>query len=124
MNVVGKAKELFNPGKREAEQEQYVTPRLVKPSSLDMVVCNPKSFAEVRGYADLLLNNSVIIICLEGLDQETRMRIFDYMNGVMYVAQASANIINDDMLLYAPGNVDVNNFEAAKGSGVSSIFSR
>ena len=39
---------------------------------------------------------------------------FDYLNGVSYIINADVKKINDDLLLYAPEQVQVNKEKASK----------
>ncbi len=107
MDLIGSAKK-FIMGEEEEEIMVYEGPRLVKDSHLNIIVRTPRNFADVREYADSLMAGSAIMICLDAVDRVLRNRIFDYMNGVMYIVGASAEFVNDNLLLYAPKQVNVN----------------
>lgn len=92
----------------EEEQEQvYEGPRLVKNGHLNIMVRTPKSFGDVREYADALISGSAIMVCFDAVDGTLKNRIFDYLNGVSYIVEASVSRVNDDLLLYAPKQVSV-----------------
>ena len=106
MDLMGSAKK-FIMGEEEEDIMVYEGPRLVKESHLNIIIRTPGSFADVREYADSLMAGSAIMICLDAVDSVLRNRIFDYMNGVMYIVGASARYVNDNLLLYAPKQVSV-----------------
>ena len=60
----------------------------------------------------------------EQQEEYTRYRIFDYLNGVSYIINADVKKINDDLLLYAPEQVQVNKEEARTSSNVRSWLSK
>lgn len=72
----------------EEQQEEYTRPRLLKSGHLNIMVRTPKSFADVREYADSLMNGSAIMVCFDAVDEALRYRIFDYLNGVSYIINA------------------------------------
>ncbi len=104
----------------QEEQEEYTRPRLLKSARLNMMVRTPKSFAEVREYADSLMNGNAIMISFDAVDAALKNRIFDYLNGVSYIVNASVTAINDDLLLYAPEKVQVDKEAPKPSSGVRS----
>lgn len=106
MDIKGKAMKFFMSDAEE-EQQVYEGPRLVKSGHLNIMVRTPKSFGDVREYADSLIAGSAIMICFDAVDGALKNRIFDYMNGVMYIVGASVSRVNDDLLLYAPQQVSI-----------------
>ena len=97
----------------EEREEQYAGPRLLKACHLDIMVRTPRSFTDVRAYADSLMAGSAILVSFEAVDATLKNRIFDYLNGVSYIVSASVEYISDDLLMYAPAQVTV-----AKEKGV------
>lgn len=106
MSLKGRALKFFMSDAEE-EQEVYEGPRLVKSGHLNIMVRTPKSFGDVREYADALMSGSAIMVCFDAVDGALRNRIFDYLNGVSYIVGASVSRVNDDLLLYAPEQVSV-----------------
>lgn len=102
------------------EEREYARPQLLASGHLDIVVRTPKSFADVREYADFLMGGSAIMISFDAVDAALKNRIFDYLNGVAYIVRASVSRVNEDLLLYAPEQVDVSKEAAAKKNGVRS----
>ncbi len=107
----------------EREEQVYEGPRILKSGHLDFLVRTPRAFSDVRAYADALMGGSAVLVSFEDVDTALKNRIFDYLNGVSYIINASVSKVNDDLLLYAPEHVDVNKEVAAKRSGMRSWLS-
>lgn len=116
MDLKNTARKFFMSEEAE-EQEEYTVPRLLKSGHLNIMVRTPKSFADVREYADSLMNGSAIMVSFDAVDAALKNRIFDYLNGVSYIINASVSAINDDLLLYAPEQVEVNKEKSLKRNG-------
>lgn len=117
MDFKGTAKRFLSMEDHEEQTQEYSGPRLVKSGHLNIVVRTPKSFSDVREYADSLMGGSAIMVSFEAVDPALRNRIFDYLNGVSYIVNASVSCVTDDLLLYAPENVEVNKETVVKRSG-------
>lgn len=104
----------------EDNEQAYVGPRLLKAEHLNILIRTPRSFSDVREYADALMSGSAIMISFDAVDGTVKNRIFDYLNGVAYIISASVSKVNDDLLLYAPAQVDIDREVAAKRNGVRS----
>lgn len=120
MDFKNTAMKFFTSAEDEEREVQYVGPRLVKTSHLNIMVRTPRSFTDVREYADSLMSGSAILVSFEAVDAALRNRIFDYLNGVSYIVSASVSYINDDLLLYAPEQVEIAKEKSVKRSGISS----
>lgn len=88
MGLKNTAMKFFWSDDMEEQQEEYTRPRLLKSGHLNIMVRTPKSFADVREYADSLMNGSAIMVCFDAVDEALRYRIFDYLNGVSYIINA------------------------------------
>lgn len=119
MDFKNTAKKFFKSDE-SAETESYVGPRILKSGHLNILVRTPKSFMDVKEYADSLMGGSALMISFEAVDAALKNRIFDYLNGVSYICNASVSAVSDDLLLYAPEHVQVNKEVVAKRSGVRS----
>lgn len=104
----------------EVEERSYEAPRLVKSGHLNILVRTPVSFSDVREYADALISGCAIMVSFDAVDAALKNRIFDYLNGVSYIIGASVSKVTDDLLMYAPEQVDVNKEAVSKRSGVRS----
>ena len=79
MGLKNTAMKFFWSDEMEEQQEEYTRPRLLKSGHLNIMVRTPKSFADVREYADSLMNGSAIMVCFDAVDEALRYRIFDYL---------------------------------------------
>ena len=113
MDFKNTARKFFTSAPDDEFEEQYAGPRQVKTGHLNIMVRTPRSFTDVREYADSLMSGSAILVSFEAVDATLKNRIFDYLNGVSYIVSASVEYISDDLLLYAPAQVTV-----AKEKGV------
>ena len=100
----------------EPDEQEYSVPRLLKSGHLNIMVRTPKSFADVREYADSLMNGSAIMVSFDTVDTALKNRIFDYLNGVSYIVNASVKAVSDDILLYAPEQIEVKKEKSPKRS--------
>lgn len=120
MEFMNTARKFFVADEQEEHAQEYLGPRLVKSGHLNIVVRTPKAFSDVREYADSLMGGNAVMISFDSVDAALRNRIFDYLNGVSYIVNASVSRINDDLLLYAPEQVEVNKEAAVKSSRIGS----
>ncbi len=120
MNLKNTAMKFFVTEEQGDAVEGYAGPRLLKSGHLNIMVRTPKSFTDVREYADSLMSGSAILVSFEAVDAALRNRIFDYLNGISYIVNASVSAVNDNLLLYAPEQVEVNKEKGVKHSGVRS----
>lgn len=114
MDFKNTAMKLFMAEEKEEQNMEYPGPRLLKSGHLNIMVRTPKSFSDVREYADSLMNGCAIMVSFDAVDAALKNRIFDYLNGVSYIVNACVSKINDDLLLYAPENVEVSKETSAK----------
>lgn len=98
------------------DAEEYEGPYLLQPGNLDIMVRLPHSFEDAKEYADALMSGAALLVSFAEIDTETRNRIFDYLNGVSYIINATVSKVSDSILLYAPDQVDVDR-EVSKRSG-------
>ena len=117
MDLKNTAMKFFMSEEQDEQIEEYSGPRLLKSGHLNIMVRTPKSFADVREYADSLMDGCAIMVCFDAVDAALKNRIFDYLNGVSYIVNASVSAINDDLLLYAPAQVEVNKEVSARRNG-------
>ena len=117
MDFKNTAMKFFTSAEDEEHEEQYAGPRLVKTGHLNIMVRTPRSFTDVREYADSLMGGAAILVSFEAVDAALKNRIFDYLNGVSYIVSASVEYISDDLLMYAPSQVPVAKEKGVKPSG-------
>lgn len=104
MDLKNTALKLFGSN---VDTEEYEGPYLLQAGHLDIMVRLPHTFEDAREYADALMSGAALMISFAEIDNETRNRIFDYMNGVSYIINATVSKVSDSILLYAPNQVDV-----------------
>ena len=120
MSLKSSALKLFTGEEEELQVQEYSgRPTMVKSQQLDMLVRVPRTFEDVVEYADALMQGAALLITFSQVDLPTRNRIFDYLNGVSYIMQASVSKVSDNMLLYAPQDVEVEKQVPRRGGWLS-----
>lgn len=113
MDLRNTAAKLFGS---EAEAGEYDGPYVVRPGQLEILVRTPGSFEDAVVYADELMRGAAVMVSFNSVDMTTRNRIFDYLNGVSYIINASVSKISDKILIWTPEQVTVDKKEAKKSS--------
>ena len=78
-------------------------------SSSEMEVCviKPTTMEEAREIADTLVDNSTVILNLEGIDVELAQRIIDFTSGACYSLGGSLQQVSSYIFVLGPYNVDI-----------------
>lgn len=113
MDLKNTAMKFFNSNENP---DAYTGPYVVRPGSLDLLLRTPHSYDDAVEYADRLMDGCALMLDLGSLDNGTRIRVFDYLNGVAYVVNAKASKVTDTMLLYTPARVSVEKQPPRKSS--------
>ena len=95
---------------RAPRSSSKVTPmRSSKRSSSSYEVCviRPTSMENTREIADTLIDNSTVILNLEGIDVELAQRIIDFTSGACYSLGGSLQKISSYIFVLGPYNVDI-----------------
>ncbi|MDO4274998.1 MAG: cell division protein SepF [Eubacteriales bacterium] len=79
------------------------------PQSPNMEVCviKPSSMEDTREIADTLVDNSTVILNLEGIDVELAQRIIDFTSGACYSLGGSLQKVSSYIFVLGPYNVDI-----------------
>ncbi|MGN0465183.1 MAG: cell division protein SepF [Lachnospiraceae bacterium] len=74
----------------------------------DMVkVVRAQEFEEVRAMIDLLKENKIVVINLEGLNVDVAQRIIDCISGSSYALDGKLEGVNDNIFILAPKDVEI-----------------
>ena len=96
---------------RPAPSSKITPMRTSKRSSqtVNMEVCviKPTTMEEAREIADTLVDNSTVILNLEGIDVELAQRIFDFTSGACYSLGGSLQQVSSYIFVLGPYNVDI-----------------
>ncbi len=76
-------------------------------NNLKILIRTPKEFKDVQNYADFLIHGDSIFISFSDVEIEVKQRIFDYLNGVSYIIDATVEKVSEDMTLYIPNTANV-----------------
>lgn len=76
-------------------------------ASMEVCVIKPSSMEDTREIADTLVDNSTVILNLEGIDVELAQRIIDFTSGACYSLGGSLQKVSSYIFVLGPYNVDI-----------------
>ena len=117
---VSSAKASSAAAKAPAKQERAVRPvasskitpmrsgkRNTQAPSMEVCVIKPSSMEDTREIADTLVDNSTVILNLEGMDLDLAQRIIDFTSGACYSLGGSLQKVSNWIFVLGPYNVDI-----------------
>lgn len=75
--------------------------------NMEVCVIKPASMEDTREIADTLVDNSTVILNLEGIDVELAQRIIDFTSGACYALGGSLQKVSSYIFVLGPYNVDI-----------------
>lgn len=93
-------------------QSSKITPmrssrRTGQTPNMEVCVIKPSSMEDTREIADTLVDNSTVILNLEGIDVELAQRIIDFTSGACYSLGGSLQKVSRYIFVLGPYNVDI-----------------
>lgn len=76
-------------------------------TNAEVCLLQPKSMEDTRFIADALLDNSIVILSLEGIDVDLAQRISDFSAGVCYSLGGDHKTISAYIFVLVPYNVEL-----------------
>lgn len=76
-------------------------------ANMEVCVIKPSSMEDTREIADTLVDNSTVILNLEGIDVELAQRIIDFTSGACYSLGGSLQKVSSYIFVLGPSNVDI-----------------
>ncbi len=70
-------------------------------------VVRAQEFEEVRAMIDLLKENKIVVVNLEGLNVDVAQRIIDCISGSSYALDGKLEGVNDNIFILAPKDVEI-----------------
>jgi len=92
---------------RSHEERPKLTVHTTKTPSLKVRIYAPTNFDQVTAIADDLKAGKAAVVNYERIEAEEQRRICDFVNGVCYVLDGCAKRISEQIVLYVPEGVDV-----------------
>ncbi|WP_290656887.1 cell division protein SepF [Anaerovibrio sp.] len=74
---------------------------------MKVVVINPKSIDDCQQIANCLKEKRPVVINLENVEEQTAIRIIDFISGTIYAIDGAVNKISRNVWLFAPKNVNI-----------------
>ena len=81
--------------------------RSSQAANMEVCVIKPTTMEEAREIADTLVDNSTVILNLEGIDVELAQRIIDFTSGACYSLGGSLQQVSSYIFVLGPYNVDI-----------------
>ena len=75
--------------------------------NMEVCVIKPSSMEDTREIADTLVDNSTVILNLEGIDVELAQRIIDFTSGACYSLGGSLQKVSSYIFILGPEGVDI-----------------
>lgn len=75
--------------------------------NMEVCVIKPTSMEDSREIADTLVENSTVILNLEGIDVELAQRIIDFTSGACYSLGGTLQKVSSYIFVLGPYNVDI-----------------
>ena len=75
--------------------------------NMEVCVIKPTSMEDTREIADTLVDNSTVILNLEGIYVELAQRIIDFTSGACYSLGGSLQKVSSYIFVLGPSNVDI-----------------
>ena len=82
-------------------------PKGSQAANMEVCVIRPTSMEDTREIADTLVDNSTVVLNLEGLDMELAQRIIDFTSGACYSLGGSLQKVSSYIFILGPYNVDI-----------------
>lgn len=76
-------------------------------SMMKVFVSTPKSIDDCQVIANCLKEKRAVVINLENVEEQTAVRIIDFISGTIYAIDGAVNKISRNVWLFAPKNVNV-----------------
>ncbi len=87
--------------------------------SMKIVIHEPKNYDEGPKVIDDLKARKVVVVNFEGLDQNTKRQIFDFINGGLYAIEGKIQKVTTDIFIVAPKTVYIDGLkDQLKDTGI------
>lgn len=93
--------------------DKYFSPNT---GAFRLIVTEPKSLEECPKLVDSLKGRRPVIINLEAVETDMARKIFDFMNGATYALNGTAQKVTNNIIIFAPENVDVSTSQGEHSS--------
>lgn len=104
------------PARQERASRPAASPKITpmrsskrgtQAANMEVCVIKPSSMEDTREIADTLVDNSTVILNLEGIDMELAQRIIDFTSGACYSLGGSLQKVSSYIFVLGPYNVDI-----------------
>jgi cell division inhibitor SepF len=97
----------FTPAPKASSKITPMRRRSADPRNMAVCVIKPASMENTREIADTLLENSTVILNLEGIDIDLAQRIIDFASGSCYSLGGTLQKVSSYIFVLGPSSVDI-----------------
>ena len=97
----------FTPAPKPSSKITPMRRRSADPRNMAVCVIKPASMENTREIADTLIENSTVILNLEGIDIDLAQRIIDFASGSCYSLGGTLQKVSSYIFVLGPSSVDI-----------------
>lgn len=105
--AAAKAEKTVRPAASNKITPMRSSRRQGQAANMEVCVIKPTSMEDTREIADTLVDNSTVILNLEGIDVELAQRIIDFTSGACYSLGGTLQKVSSYIFVLGPYNVDI-----------------
>lgn len=99
-------------GGNQKQTENKVVSIKQHPSQKPKIkIVEPRTYSEVRGIADLVLQNFTVLLNFRRIEKEQAKKILDFLMGTVYAIDGDIQRIGEEIFVCTPSNVEIDGTE-------------
>ena len=100
----------IDPASKVVSMQNAAASSAAKRQQLKMLITEPRGYNDCPRLVDSLRESRPVIINVEKLEREIARKIFDFLLGATYAVNGKVQKISENIILFAPANVDIMSF--------------
>lgn len=100
----------IDPASKVVSMQNAAANSAAKRQQLKMLITEPRGYNDCPRLVDSLRESRPVIINVEKLEREVARKIFDFLLGATYAVNGKVQKISENIILFAPANVDIMSF--------------
>ncbi len=102
----------IDPNSKVVNMQTASANAVARKQQIKLLITEPRSFNDCPRLVDSLREGRPVIINVEKLEREVARKIFDFLLGATYAVDGKVQKISENIILFAPANVDIMSFLA------------
>ena len=100
----------IDPNSKVVNMQTASANAAARKQQIKLLITEPRSFNDCPRLVDSLREGRPVIINVEKLEREVARKIFDFLLGATYAVDGKVQKISENIILFAPANVDIMSF--------------